>query len=209
MNITWRTPADRQEVQRRVAVEKNAKQRDRLRAVQLAAEGQEAQRIAMILGRSRRFVQEWAYVYRDHGLEAVRATPQTGQPRKLPAEQEAAFVARMLAGVTPADAGLCTLRGKEARRILEKEFGKHYTLGGAYALLHRLGLSCLMPRPRHRKNDPEAMKAWLSSAPLLSRKSATNTPANRSRSGSRTKRASASRARSRASGRPAAAGPLP
>jgi hypothetical protein len=49
---------------------------------------------------------------------------------KLPRDQEAAFKARMLAGVTPADEGLCTLRGKEARRILQKEFGKHYTLGG-------------------------------------------------------------------------------
>jgi transposase len=205
MNITWRSPADRQEVQRRLAVEKNAKQRDRLRAVQLAAEGQEAPRIAVMLGRSRRFVQQWAYVYRDRGLDAVRPTPQAGQPKKLPADQEVAFKARMLGGVTPADEGLCTLRGKEARRILEKEFGKHYTLGGAYALLHRLGLSCLMPRPRHRKNDPEAMKAWLESAPLLSRTSATSTRAKVSKCGFRMKHASASKARSRASGRPQAA----
>jgi transposase len=195
MNIAWRMPEDRKEIQERIAAEKNAKQRDRLRVVQLAAEGQEAPRIAVMLGRSRRFVQQWAYVYRDLGLDAVRATPQTGQPKKLPTDQEAAFKARMLAGVTQADEGLCTLRGKEAQRILEKEFGTPYTLGGAYALLHRLGLSCLMPRPRHRKNDPAAMAQWLKDAPLLSRKSATSSPARRSRSGSRTKRASASRGR--------------
>jgi transposase len=209
MNITWRVPEDREEIQRRAVGEKNAKQRDRLRAVHLAAEGQDAPRIAVMLGRSRRFVQQWAYVYRDKGLDAVRATPQTGQPRKLSNDQEAAFKTRMLGGVTPADEGLCTLRGKEARRILEKEFGKRYTLGGAYALLHRLGLSCLMPRPRHRKNDPEAMQAWLQRAPFLSRKSATNIGTKRSKCGSRMKRASASRARSRASGRLAEAGPPP
>jgi transposase len=195
MNITWRGPEDREELSRRVAAEKNAKQRDRLRAVQLAVEGQEAPRIARMLGRSRRFVQQWAYVYRDAGLDAVKATPQTGQPPKLSAQQQAAFKARMLAGVTPTDEDLCTRRGKEAQRILEQEFGKKYSLGGAYALLHRLGFSCLMPRPRHRKNDPAALEKWLQDAPLLSRRSARNTRSGRSRSGSRTRRGSASKAR--------------
>src|SRR5436190_13336506 len=124
MDITWRVPEDQTELQRRVAAERNAKQRDRLRAVQLAVQGQEAPRIARMLGRSRRFVQHWAYVYRDKGLEALHAIPQTGQPKKLTAEQEAAFKTRMLAGVTPADQDLCTLRGKDAQRILAQEFGQ-------------------------------------------------------------------------------------
>ena len=55
-------------------------------------------------------------------------------------------------------------------RILNEEFGVEYTLNGAYDLLHRLNLSCLTPRPRHEKNDPEAMKAFKQSAPLLSGK---------------------------------------
>ena len=195
MDITWRVPEDQTELARRVAAEKHAKQRDRLRVVQLAIQGQEAPRIARMLGRSRRFVQHWAYIYRDKGLDAVHATPQTGQPKKLSSQQEAAFKARMLAGVTPADQDLCTLRGKDAQRILQQEFGQAYTLGGAYALLHRLGFSCLRPRPRHRKNDPEAMAQWLKDAPLLSRTSATTIPESKSRSGSRTKRASGSKGR--------------
>lgn len=194
MDISWRVPEDQAELARRVAAEKNAKQRDRLRVVQLAVQGHQAPRIAQMLGRSRRFVQHWAYVYRDQGLDAVHAIPQTGQPRKLSLEQEAAFTARMLAGVTPADQDLCTLRGKEAQRVLAQEFGKHYTLGGAYALLHRLGFSCLMPRPRHRKNDPAAMEKWLKDAPFLSRASATSIPTSKSKSGSRTKPASGSKA---------------
>src|SRR6266480_8081202 len=101
MHISWRVPEDQAELARRVGVEKNAKQRDRLRAVQLAVQGQEAPPIARMLGRSRRFVQHWAYVYRDKGLDAVHATPQTGQPKKLSSLQEAAFKTRMLAGVTP------------------------------------------------------------------------------------------------------------
>ena len=60
----------------------------------------------------------------------------------------------MLGGATEADGGVCSLRGVDAVRILEAEFGVRYTLDGVYDLLHRLRLSCLVPRPRHRKNDP-------------------------------------------------------
>ena len=75
----------------------------------------------------------------------------------------------MLAGPTDADGGQCTLRGRDAQRILEREFGQAYSLGGAYDLLHRVGFSCLRPRPRHRRNDPAAMKQWLDDAPPFSK----------------------------------------
>jgi hypothetical protein len=44
-------------------------------------------------------------------------------------------------------------------------------LAGVYVLLHRLGLSSLVPRPRHKKNDPEKMRQWLEDAPFLSKES--------------------------------------
>ena len=194
MLVSERTSGDRDELRRRIRSEKHAKQRDRLRAVALALGGQEAPQIARMLGRSRRFVQAWVYVYRDAGLEAVKATPQTGQPVKLAAGAENVFKTRMLAGPVPADEGLCTLRGKDAQRILHQEFGVKYTLSGAYKLLHRLGFSYLQPRPRHRKNDPQVMAQWLAGAPLLSTTSSNNTRGRPWKSGSRTKPGSASKA---------------
>ena len=143
-------------------------QRDRLRAVRLALDGVEALQIAATLSRSRRFVQEWAYAYRDGGVEAVRPGKSSGRPTKLPRDKEQAFRARMLGGATEADGGVCSLRGVDALKILEAEFGARYTLDGVYDLLHRLKLSCLVPRPRHRKNDPQVMQQWLEGAPLLS-----------------------------------------
>jgi len=172
--------------------QRDAKQRDRCRAILLAVEGRSAPAIAKTLARSRRFVQRWVYTYRDHGLAAVAPERQTGRPPNLPAMEEASFKERFLADPTETD-GVCTLRGKEAQRILKEEFGVEYTLAGVYDLLHRLGLSCLAPRPRHRKNDPEKMQKWVEDAPLLSRKSPKCTPTKESRSGSRTKRGSASK----------------
>jgi len=151
-----------------IARERVAVQRDRLRAVRLALDGVEALQIAATLSRSRRFVQEWAYAYRDGGVEAVRPGKSSGRPTKLPRDKEQAFRARMLGGATGADGGVCSLRGVDALKILEAEFGARYTLDGVYDLLHRLKLSCLVPRPRHRKNDPQVMQQWLEGAPLLS-----------------------------------------
>ena len=170
MNLSLHDPSDAAELRRRIAREVNAKQRDRLRAVSLALEGIDAPQIARMLGRSRRFVQDWAYAYRDGGLDAIQARRSPGRPVKLPREKEASFKARFLAGPTAGDGGVCTLRGLDAVRILKEEYGVAYTLDGAYDLLERLHLSCLRPRPRHLKNDPAAMAAWVEHAPLLSRR---------------------------------------
>lgn len=168
MNVTVRQEGDVQRLEQRVRTERTALQRDRCRAVLLALQGKQAPQIAAVLGRSRRSVQAWAYAYRDGGIEALRPGKSTGRPSKLPRDQEQAFKERIKAGPAEADGGVCTLRGEDARRILEREFGVRYTLQGVYDLLERLNLSCLVPRPRHRKNDPEAMREWLDGAPLLS-----------------------------------------
>ena len=168
MKVTVRREGDLERLDELIARERVAVQRDRLRAVRLALDGVEALQIAATLSRSRRFVQEWAYAYRDGGVEAVRPGKSSGRPTKLPRDKEQAFRARMLGGATEADGGVCSLRGVDALKILEAEFGARYTLDGVYDLLHRLKLSCLVPRPRHRKNDPAAMEKFeREDAPLL------------------------------------------
>ena len=172
MKVTLHDPADLETLRERVRSEGNAKQRDRLRAVLLAAEGEggaelEGDEIARRLGRSPRFVDQWLARYRKGGLSAIQAGKAKGQKPRLPVEQHAAFKARMLAGPIEADGGVCTLRGADAKRILDREFGVEMALSGVYELLHRLNLSCLKPRPLHRKNDPQAVTEWLERAPLL------------------------------------------
>jgi transposase len=168
MNVELHCPEDLKELLDRSRKERNAKQRDRYRAVLLALDGQSAEAIMETLDRSRNFVQRWVYAYRDDGIEAIRPKRQTGRPRKLAEFEEQQFRERMLAGPRPQDA-VCSLRGEDARRIIEREFGVKYSLPGVYVLLHRLGLSSLMPRPRHKNNDPETMRQWLEEAPLFSK----------------------------------------
>ena len=176
MKVTVRREGDLERLDELIARERVAVQRDRLRAVRLALDGVEALQIAATLSRSRRFVQEWAYAYRDGGVEAVRPGKSSGRPTKLPRDKEQAFRARMLGGATEADGGVCSLRGVDALKILEAEFRRPLharrrlrpAAPPQALLLHRLKLSCLVPRPRHRKNDPQVMQQWLGGAPLLS-----------------------------------------
>ncbi len=194
MHIEERQPGDREELAQRISRETDAKQRDRYRAALLAIEGEQTSTIEATLARSRGFVQRWAYAYRDHGIDAIGEQPRGGSQPKLDPQAQVRFIERFKAGPTEADGGRCTLRGKDAVRILADEFGVNYSLNGAYKMLHRHNLACLRPRPQHRHNDPQAMQQWLDDAPLLSSVSASNTRTRPSKSGSRTKPASASRA---------------
>jgi transposase len=193
MFIQERADGDIAELNRRIRGEREAEQRDRYRVVVLAIKGLETSDIQVQTSRSRGFVQRWTYAYRDHGIEALAARPRGGSEPKLSTEQQKQFVDRFKAGPNERDAGVCRLGGKDGVRILKREFGIAYTLTGVYRLLHRNGLSCLRPRPRHRKSDPQAQKQWLERAPFLSRKSAKSTRTSRSKSGSKTKRDSDSK----------------
>ena len=174
MTIIPHDEADRTRLAELVRHETDAKQRDRYRAVLLAMDDGDAERegdeIAGMIGRSPRFVDEWAARYRKGGLASLRARKQPGRPPKLTAEQEAKLRARLDAAARdgpPVGDGVCTLRGRDVCRIVEQEFGVVHTLGGIYDVLRRLGYSSLVPRPRHRKNDPAAVAKFQEDAPLL------------------------------------------
>lgn len=194
MNVSEREVGDRDRLLVLAETERHAKQRDRFRAVAMALDDELTQDIADTLGRAKSFVQSWVYAYRDGGIEAIKPVKQTGRRPKLTKDQLARLTKRLDAGPTDKD-GVCTLRGRDICSIIETMFNTSYSLNGVYRLLHSMGYSCLKPRPRHEKNSPEAMKAWLEAAPLLSRASAGSTPASKSRSGSRTRPASVRRAR--------------
>ena len=168
MKLTLHHPEDLDQLRQLVAAERQALQRDRYRAVLLVAEDElEGDETARRLGRSPRFVDEWVGRYRRGGLEALIPRKPRGATPKLTPEQVERLKARLDAGPLPED-GVCTLRGRDVVRILENEFGVKHTIGSIYSVLHRIGYSCLSPRPRHEKNDPAAIEAFKERAPLLS-----------------------------------------
>ena len=176
MKIIWKSEIDRARVwngYRRAREQRKTLQRDRYNVILLLGDGgpdgEELQReqIASVLKRSRQFVDEWARRYRAGGFDAIVAGKAKGAPPKLTPQQDELLRKRLDASPAETD-GVCALRGKDIRRIIEEEFGVIHTMGGIYKVLDRLGYSTLMPRPVHRKNDPEKAKEFIDSAPFLS-----------------------------------------
>ena len=153
-------------------------------------QGQTAPDIATALSSSRRTVQEWVYRYNALGLDGL-VDHRGGNHRHLTREQEKKVCAHIDRVATDPQGGI--RRGEDLRQWIQQQFGVLYTLTGVYELLHRLGYSCLMPRPRHAQSDPAAQAEFKKKPAAKWLKSPEPTRANVSKSGSRTKRGSASR----------------
>jgi len=182
------------ELAARIRGERSAKVARRLTAVRLALLGQTPEQVGPQVLLSARQVRTWITRYNARGPGGLLDLEGRGRKGPLTAQQQQALNRRVLAGPTQAD-GVCTLRGEDVRRILEKEFGVLRGLQAVYNLLHRLGLEPSRPRPRHPKGDPASQEAFQKSYPTSSPGSRRPAPARRSRCGSRTRPGSASRGR--------------
>ena len=178
-----------------IAKTKDASWRRRLRVIRWALEGLTADQVASQTKLCRRQVQNWVRRFNDQGLSGLEDRPGRGRPCPLSAEQQAQFKARLAMGPTAKDE-VCTLRGEDVQRILEQEFGVLRKLSSVYYLLHALGYSSLVPRPRHAQADPGRQELFKKApCPTSSLRSAKRTPTSKSKSSSKTRRGSASKAR--------------
>lgn len=137
--------------------ENNKQLAARIQAVALAKQGFTCPKIVQMTGYPRRTVQRWIARYNQAGIKGLIDKPRTGRPTKLSVDKQQQFCQQVEAGPSDTKA---TLYGRDIQRILEREFGVIYTLDGVYKLLHRLGYSCLKPRPRHEKADPQLQQAF-------------------------------------------------
>ena len=139
-----------EELERLERTEKDAHKAKHIRVVLLALKGYTAPAISQAVGLSRRICQRWVYRYNEDGLDGLD-------------DRRGNVIASCL-GPTPEDE-VCALRGVDFRRILEKEFGVLRSLATVYSLLHKLGYSCLKPRPKHPKSDHTAQETFRQELP--------------------------------------------
>ena len=177
-----------------IRAESHAKVARRLAAIRLALLGHTAPQIAGEVFLSERQVRTWVARYNLGGPDALADRPGRGRKPPLATDQEDRLRDRLRAGPTDAD-GVCTLRGRDVRRILADEFGVMRSLQAVYDLLHRLGFEPLRPRPRHPKADPLIQDRFKKASLVASPRSPRPTRVSGSRSGSRTRRGSARRGR--------------
>ena len=162
-----------EELQALFRQEREARRAKRIWIVWQARLGQTAPQIAEGIGMSRRAVQEWVRRYNGEGLAGLDTRAGQGREPILSESERQLVAKRVEAG--PQESDVCSLRGVDFQKFLETQFGKLLSLTTVYRLLHELGYEWLVPRPKHRKSDPDAIAAfqkkfppsWLASRPSI------------------------------------------
>jgi transposase len=157
LKITYQITS--KEISNLVRIEKDGRVRQRLRAMKFISQGQTIPQAARRMDIAERPLRKWLHRFNKHGLSGLCDAPRSGQPPKINTKQIEKFKQRIRQGVTEQD-NVCSLRGKDLQRILQKEFNAQYSLGGTYFLLHRFGFSCLCPRQQHPQADIEAQETF-------------------------------------------------
>ena len=149
-----------EELRRLARRQPNGRVAVRMLAVASAMQDKTAPQVAKEFGVARRTVQDWVRWYNGGGIDELRDEGGRGRKPPLGAEEQERLKARLDAGPTEADGGVCTLRGLDVQRILAEEFNKVRCLSSVYELLHAIGYNDLAPRPQHKDCDPAAQDAF-------------------------------------------------
>ncbi len=157
-----------EDLERQIRNAKQPKRRQRLRVVYWASRGETAEQIVERVGLSRRRVQEWVARYNADGLDGLKDHPGRGRKLPLDPQQTEQLKQRLDEGPHEAD-GVCVFTGPLIRQWIEQEFHKSLTLSTTYYLLHAIGYSWLVPRPRHPQADPQKQEAFKKGTPRQAR----------------------------------------
>ena len=187
-------PDERQEL--KTSLRKTSKPAEllRIRAVLAVAGGHRISSVVKMLSVGERSLHQWVHRYNRSGLDGLR-DGRKGRTCRLNLQQQEQLRQRILSGPATSD-GVCSLRGKDIRRLVATDFGVSYKRSSVYYLLrNQLDMSYLKPRPLHPKADPEAKEDFKKSFRRPSTASAKPIPTGGWKSGFRTKADSVSRAR--------------
>src|SRR4051795_5741763 len=168
----------------------------RMLALALVLEGASRETAARCAGMDRQTLRDWVHRYNAEGLAGLHDRRRPGPRPRLSPEQEAELVTAVERGPDPDRDGVVRWRRADLRALIEARFSVRLHERSVGKVLRRLGFTRVSVRPRHPKADEAAQEAFKKASLRWSRRRCPSAPAaSRSRSGSRTRPASASRAR--------------
>lgn len=168
----------------------------RMLALAQVLEGHSRADAARSAGMDRQTLRDWVHRYNAQGLAGLCDRKPPGQAPRLSEAQKAEIAALVEQGPDPAIDGLVRWRCIDLQALIETRFGVSLAERTIGKLLRALGFRKMSARPAHPQGDTQARETFKKTSPIWSRKSCRRAPAaSRSKSGSRTKPASASKAR--------------
>ena len=167
----------------------------RMLCLAMVLEGADRTTAAQTCGMDRQTLRDWVHRYNAEGLPGLYDRKRPGARPKLTADQRAALAAMVEAGPDPQVHGVVRWRRVDLRDELQRQFGVELHERSVGKVLKRLGYRRLSVRPRHREADEAAQEAFKKTSPRRSPRNSRIEPGTSpSKSGSKTKRGSASKA---------------
>jgi transposase len=167
----------------------------RMLALALVLEGASREDAARAAGMDRQTLRDWVHRYNAEGLAGLHDRPRSGRKPRLTPEQMAELETVVERGPDPARDGVVRWRRVDLKALIKARFDVELHERSVGKLLRRLGFARLSVRPQHPSSDPAAQEAFKKGSLGWCRRRCLSTrKACRSRSGSRTRPASASRA---------------
>src|SRR6476619_8661611 len=193
--ITRREPGAG-DLRREAARCRDARAARRMLALALVLEGVSREEPARAAGMDRQTLRDWVHRYNAEGLRGLHDRRRPGPRPRLSPEQEAELVTAVEQGPDPDRDGVVRWRRVDLKALIETRFAVRLHERTVGKVLRRLGFARISVRPRHPKADEAAQEAFKKASPSWYARRCPSTPAaSRSRSGSRMRSASASRAR--------------
>jgi transposase len=167
----------------------------RMLSIALVLEGGSRSVAAAQCGMDRQTLRDWVHRYNAGGLDGLSDRRSPGRPPRLTPDWAAAVAGWVRQGPELERHGVVRWRRVDLSAEIERHFGVKLAARTVGRLLHRLGFSRVSVRPYHPRKDAEAQASFKKTSPSGPLPPCLPQPAaSRSRSGSRTKPGSASRA---------------
>jgi len=162
----------------------------RILAIAMVLEGRPRTEAAEFNGMDRQTLRDWVHRYNEIGIAGLKSRRSTGRPPSLTPLQRAELLDLVIAGPDPEVHGVVRWRCVDLQAEVARRFSKEVHENTIGRWLHELGLTRLQPRPVHPQKAPEAEEAFKKTSPTWSKpRSLKPPPADRSKSGSRMRRA--------------------
>ena len=170
---------------------RDAKAARRMLALALVLEGRSRAEAAQAAGMDRQTLRDWVHRYNAEGLDGLSDRRRPGPRPRLSPE----LVTAVEQGPDPDRDGVVRWRRVDLKALIEARFAVRLHERSVGKVLRRLGFTRLSVRPKHPEADEAAQEAFKKASPSWYARCFPSAPAaSRSRSGSRTRPASASKA---------------
>src|SRR6266849_4345629 len=184
------------ELRRAACGEKDGAAARRMLALALVLDGSDRKTAAATCGMDRQTLRDWVHRYNAAGVAGLRNLKSPGPGSKLTAQQQTELAGLVEAGPDPVRHGVVRWRRVDLRDELQRRFGVALHERSVGKVLAKLGYRRLSVPARPPQADEEAQEAFKKTLPRGWPPSFPAMPkASRSKSGSRTRPGSASKAR--------------